>query len=70
MKRLALIRKVADASRHAGLSWQLRREGRGHEIWQLEQTLVAIPRHRELKELTAISVFRKLEQELGKDWWR
>jgi hypothetical protein len=70
VKRLALIRRVEEASRRAGLNWVLLRQGGGHEIWRLEQTMVAIPRHRELKEQTALSVFRKLEPELGKDWWR
>jgi hypothetical protein len=31
---------------------------------------VAIPRHREIPELTAVAILRELEMELGRDWWR
>jgi hypothetical protein len=34
------------------------------------RTGVAIPRHREIPELTARAILRELETELGKDWWR
>lgn len=30
---------------------------------------VAIPRHREILEHTAMAIFRDLEDKLGEDWW-
>jgi hypothetical protein len=70
VKRQDLISKVGAAASSAGLCWHLERQGANHEVWQLGTTRIAVPRHRELKELTALSIFRNLESELGKDWWR
>jgi hypothetical protein len=70
MKRQQLVLRVAVAARAAGIAWSLCRQGGSHEIWQLGATRIAIPRHRELRELTALTIFRKLESELGRDWWR
>jgi hypothetical protein len=33
-------------------------------------TLVTVPRHREINELTALAIERLLEAELGEGWWR
>jgi hypothetical protein len=70
VKRQHLVAKVTDAARAAGLPWCLHRQGANHEIWQLGRIRIAIPRHRELKEPTALAILRTLESELGKDWWR
>jgi mRNA interferase HicA len=45
------------------------RQGGQHEVWRCGETLVVIPRHREINELTAGSIRRHLEAELGKAWW-
>jgi Asp-tRNA(Asn)/Glu-tRNA(Gln) amidotransferase A subunit family amidase len=42
----------------------------GDRIWQCGVTKVTIPRHREINELTAGAIFRALEDELGRGWWR
>ena len=70
MKRQHLVRKIAEAARVSGRSWVLARQGGGHEWWRCGSTGVAIPRHREIPELTALGILRELEIELGKDWWR
>jgi hypothetical protein len=64
------MRKVADAARAAGLEWSLARQGSRHEWWRCGATGVAIPRHGEIAELTALSIFRELAIELGEGWWR
>jgi hypothetical protein len=50
--------------------WTLVRQGGEHEIWSCGDRLVAIPRHREINELTATAICRALEQALGKGWWK
>jgi hypothetical protein len=70
VKRQHLIRKVGAAARAAGLTWWLVRQGGGHEWWRCGSTGVAIPRHREIPELTAVAILRELEIELGANWWR
>jgi hypothetical protein len=70
VKRQQLIRRVDRAARAIGLAWGLVRQGGAHEWWRCGSTGVAIPRHREIPELTAAAILRELEVELGKDWWR
>jgi hypothetical protein len=70
VKRQLLVKRVAERARAVGLAWALVRQGRSHEWWRCGSTGVAIPRHREIPELTALAIFRELETELGKDWWR
>jgi hypothetical protein len=31
---------------------------------------VAVPRHREINEMTGVGICRSLEAELGEGWWR
>jgi hypothetical protein len=70
MKRLHLIARVTEVARASNRTWRLHRQGANHEIWELGEIRIAIPRHRELKERTAFGIFRALESELGKEWWR
>jgi hypothetical protein len=46
------------------------RQGANDEWWRCGSTGVAIPRHREIPELTARAIFRELETELGSHWWK
>jgi hypothetical protein len=52
------------------MGWSLVRQGAAHEIWQCGSTRVVIPRHREISEETALDVQRRLQEELGKEWWQ
>lgn len=70
MKRQHLVGRVTEAARAAGRTWALVRQGRCHEWWRCGSTAVAIPRHREIPELTALAIFKELQAELGKDWWK
>lgn len=70
MKRTDLIRRVSRAAREAGMKWSLVRTKGPHDIWECEGMRVAIPRHREIIEHTALAIFRDLEDKLGEDWWR
>jgi predicted RNA binding protein YcfA (HicA-like mRNA interferase family) len=70
MKRNDLLQLIAEAARERGIGWEFVREGGDHEIWTLDGQRVAIPRHREVHELTAGRIIKELESRLGKQWWR
>jgi hypothetical protein len=69
VKRIVLIRKLTAAAAAAGIDLILVREGGSHSILRCGSRNAAIPRHREISELTALGVMKELEKELGKDWW-
>jgi mRNA interferase HicA len=70
MRRRELERKINKAARVAGLEWR-RVESKGnHDKWRLGTTVqVSIPRHGEVNEITAASVLKATERELGASWW-
>lgn len=70
MKRDELLRRVSKMARRQGVAWRLDRQGANHEIWQSGMTHVPIPPHAEVGNGVAETVFKELETELGKDWWR
>ena len=70
MKRSELILRIRIAARAADLAWELVRQGSAHEVWRLGAQQITIPRHREINEVTATSIMRDLETELGDGWWR
>ena len=70
MKRNELLRRVRRAAVERGIDWALVRQGADHELWRCGSTRVVIPRHREISEGTAFDVQRKLEAELGEEWWQ
>ena len=69
MKRLDLLRMIADRARARGVSFELVRQGAEHEIWALGGRSFSIPRHREISEPTARALLRATEKELGERWW-
>jgi len=69
MKRRDLLQKIDDAARARGRIWHLVRQGAEHEVWALGGRQITIPRHREIKELTARAILRQLEEEFGRRWW-
>jgi hypothetical protein len=69
VKRTALIKKVRAAARAAGLAFEVTGGG-DHDKVVVGTHEVALPRHTEINELTAQAIFKRLEKELGEDWWR
>ncbi len=65
-----LKRRIQRAAEAHGMAWRLLWQGGRHEVWQCGSTQVTIPRHREVNELTAGAIFKALEPELGRAWWR
>lgn len=70
MKRRHLIGKVHDRACDARRGWAVERRGGKHDLWRCGATVVPIPRHREINEITALQIMKTLEAELGEGWWR
>jgi hypothetical protein len=70
MKRSALIRKISKRAKAVGTTWELTRQGTNHEQWRCGDSIVYVPRHPQVNDLTAQGICRDLEEELGKGWWR
>jgi mRNA interferase HicA len=70
MKRRQLVATVQARAKSSGRGWTPERRGGRHDLWRCGSTVVTIPRHREINELTALGIFKSLEQELGENWWR
>jgi len=70
MKRRALVHRVRTAAAAQGVPCLLIRQGSRHEFWDVGGFRFAIPRHRDINELTAEAIMRDLEPILGEDWWR
>jgi hypothetical protein len=69
VKRRELLQKIGEAAGTRGRVWRLDRQGADHEVWALDGREITIPRHREIKELTARAILRQLEEEFGRRWW-
>jgi mRNA interferase HicA len=70
VKQGELKRRIQLASNAQGKVWRLLRQGGRHEVWQCGRTKITIPRHREINQLTAEAIFKDLEPDLGRGWWR
>jgi hypothetical protein len=70
MKKRRMLIAIAREARRQGKLWQRAREGANHEIWRCGSIEVPIPRHVEVGDRLAETIFKQLEGGLGKDWWR
>ena len=62
---------IRSAGRENGLAWVQVGSRGSHEKWRLGSSVqVAVPRHREINELTARAILAATEDELGEGWWR
>jgi hypothetical protein len=70
VRRTELLREIQRAAKIQGLTFELLRSRGPHDVYRLGQTLVAIPRHREIGPKMAFEIRKQLEPELGLRWWR
>jgi mRNA interferase HicA len=70
VKRRDLLGRIAKAAAEAGVEFGLVREGGQHSVYRCGALRLTVPRHTEVNEITARSIMRHLEAELGKGWWR
>jgi hypothetical protein len=65
-----IVKRITKEARRKGLEFVLHRECGKHTIYSLDGTLIPIPRHREVNEMTTEGIYRQCEDQLGKGWWR
>ncbi|MFP8887984.1 type II toxin-antitoxin system HicA family toxin [Streptomyces mangrovi] len=70
MKYRDLVGKIRKAARRKGLAFEMHRQKGSHQYWTCGSTPVVIPKHSEVNEITAEQICKRLEVELGEDWWR
>jgi hypothetical protein len=70
MKYRDLIRKISKAAKAQDITFAMQRQSGSHQMWTCGSTPVVIPKHTEVNEITAQSICKTLEAELGEDWWR
>lgn len=70
VKRRVLIKMIADQAARTGVGWRSLRDRGDHELWVCGGVRVPIPRHREINEITALEIMKRLEEVLGQRWWR
>lgn len=69
MKTTAVIKKIKQAAKAAGVEFELF-ERKGHTGIRVGSKKTTIGRHAETSNLMAQTIFKQLEGELGKGWWR
>ncbi|MDI3421844.1 hypothetical protein [Streptomyces luteolus] len=62
MKKRDLIRTLNQMASDKGVSFSLRRQGSGHEVWNFGTKTLIIPRHTEIAEGTARAIVRGAEE--------
>lgn len=70
MRTREVIRKIAREARRQNLSWTLHRQGANHEIYSLDGLMIPVPRHSEIGNKSAETIWKECEPKLGKGWWR
>ncbi|MFE1230601.1 type II toxin-antitoxin system HicA family toxin [Streptomyces sp. NPDC058745] len=65
-----LVKKISDAAKANSKPLDLLRQSGSHQFWRCGTTRVVIPKHSEINEITAESICKTLEAELGEGWWR
>ena len=61
MKHKDLARKLVE------LGWKLLRQGGSHEIWTNGEYTIAVPRHKEINEITAVKIIKTAAKNSGKE---
>lgn len=69
-KRRDLIKQIRAEARRQDLSFTLRKHGACHDIWLLGSQPITIPRHAELDDSLARTIYAQCQSTLGKGWWR
>lgn len=69
MNRRDVLRKIQRAAEDAGLGFS-QRELTRHTGITVGRTSTTMPRHREISDRMAEVIFRQVQDELGKGWWR
>jgi len=69
MKRKAVLKKIRDQAKEAGLEYA-ETELTNHTGITVGRTRSTLGRHSEIDDLTARKFFEQFSAEFGKGWWR
>lgn len=69
-KQRELLKRVRNAAKARGLTFELERRGGNHDVYSLDGLRVIVPRHREIGNQMATVIYRQCEPKLGKRWWQ
>ena len=69
MKRTAVLKKIRQAAKAAGVEYR-EFELKRHTGLHVGQVRTTIGRHNEIKEGDAQALYKQLEPALGKGWWK
>jgi mRNA interferase HicA len=69
MKRRDVLKRIRRAAKTQGVEVTVRELTR-HTGITVGRTSTTVPRHNEIADLMASVIFKQLEVELGKGWWR
>ncbi|HZV50545.1 MAG TPA: hypothetical protein VFD49_12335 [Candidatus Dormibacteraeota bacterium] len=70
MRRSELLGRIGREARRRRVGWEFHREGGNHTVYRLGRTMIPVPRHLEIDEQLAETIFKECEVELGRRWWK
>lgn len=62
MKNRDLVKQLRGLAKAEDVSFEKKREGGSHTIYEINGTLLSIPRHREIAELLARQILKDAEK--------
>lgn len=65
-----IVKRISRQAVRQNVTFGLDREGGKHTIYRLGDTIIPVPRQREVNETTTEGIYKQCENELGKGWWR
>ena len=70
MKRRELLKRIAAEAKRQNMNWALDRQGANHDVFSLDGLIIPVPRHNEIGEGLAVTIFKECSPKLGERWWR
>ncbi len=60
VRHTVLLRRLRNAAKAQEVSFELKRQGKEHEVWTFGNTSIAIPRHRDIDERLAQALLKRV----------
>jgi hypothetical protein len=65
-----IVKKITKEARRQKRVFTFDREGANHTVYRLDGVIIPIPRHREIDNQMAETIYRECADKLGEGWWR
>lgn len=65
-----IVKRISREAKRQNVAFGLDREGANHSVYRIGATIIPVPRHRDVNEMTTEGIYKQCETELGKGWWR